>query len=635
MARSALARDAADAEAQRLLGYSLLYQGRFAEARAPLEAALAAGARRGVAYRLGHCCLALGDFAGAERALREELAAHPDMAEAHNTLGVALANQSRHEAALAAFRAAAALAPESAEANNNLANALSELERHEEALPYLHNVVRSHPRLAEAHYNLATVLQTLKRHEEAIGALQSALRLAPRMSYALGYLVWNALAVCRWDTLEEDVAALRAQVREEGIAAEPFGFLAVSPSPAEQLACARAHARERFLAATAGPRPARAKPRPLRLAYLSADYREHATGYVMAGLFEQHERASFEVLGISYGADDGSPMRRRLERAFDRFVDVRGRSDEQVARLLAELEVDIAVDLKGYTTGGRPGILASRPAPVQVSYMGFPATMGVDFIDYLIADRCVIPPQERACYAEKIVYMPACYWVNDATRRIGAPPAGRAAAGLPERGFVFCCFNHNYKITPPVFAVWMRLLREVAGSVLWLLEDTAAARRGLERAAREAAIDPSRLVFAPRAAHAEHLARHRLADLFLDTLPYNAHTTASDALWAGLPVLTCPGSAFVGRVAASMLHATGLPELVTRDADEYERLAAALAREPQRLAALRAKLDANRLTTPFFDTALFARGMESAYRTMWELCRRGEAPRSFAVGEAP
>jgi protein O-GlcNAc transferase len=354
-----------------------------------------------------------------------------------------------------------------------------------------------------------------------------------------------------------------------------------------------------------------------------------------AGLFELHDRSGFEVVAVSYGEDDGSPMRRRLEHAFERFLDVRARSDAQAAALLREMEIDIAVDLKGFTAGARPGILAQRPAPLQASYLGFPGTLGVPFIDYLIADRIVVPESEQACYAEKLVYLPECYQVNDASRAVAERTPAREEAGLPARGLVFCCFNNNYKILPETFACWMRLLREVPGSVLWLLKDSDAARANLEREARDAGIDPARLVFAARLPHAEHLARHRLADLFLDTLPYNAHTTASDALWAGLPVLTCTGTSFAGRVAASLLHAVGLPELVTRTRTDYEQLALALARDPQRLESLKEKLERNRKTAVLFDTARFARALETAYRTMWQRWCRGEPARSFAVERTP
>jgi protein O-GlcNAc transferase len=299
--------------------------------------------------------------------------------------------------------------------------------------------------------------------------------------------------------------------------------------------------------------------------------------------------------------------------------------------LLNELHIDIAIDLKGYTQDARSGILAHRPAPIQVSYLGYPGTMGADFIDYVIADKTVLPFDQQPFYAEKIVHLPDCYQVNDSRREIAARTPTRREAGLPHEGFVFCCFNNNYKITPPVFDVWMRLLGTVAGSVLWLLQDNSDAKENLCKEAAVRGIDPARLVFAGRLEHEEYLARYRLADLFVDTLPYNAHTTAGDALWAGLPLLTCGGASFVGRVATSLLYAAGLPELATRDLGEYEALALRLATDAPLLRGLRHRLAQNRATCPLFDTDRFRRQIESAYTTMWELQQRGESPRSFSV----
>jgi protein O-GlcNAc transferase len=637
LARAALAAVPQDGEALYLLGSSLLFQERFGEALAPLTEAQRRFARRGVGHRLGYCHLALGEFPRAEVLLRAEVEAHPDLVDAWNALGVALVNQSRLPAALAAFQEAARRDPGSAEAQNNVANVLGDLGRHQEALPYVRRAVEINPQLAESHHNLGTLLHRLKRYEEAADALEQALRLAPRMTHTLSLLARNELQACRWQRLPARIEALRAQVRE-GELVEPFTLIAVSDSAGEQRRCA-----ERHIAATLPARPAplwrgeRYRHDRIRLAYLSADYHEHATAYLAAGLFELHDRARFEVIGVSWGPDDGGRMRRRLERAFDRFVDVRERGDEEVARMLRALEVDIAVDLKGHTSGARPGILASRPAPVQASYLGYPGTMGASFIDYLIADRLVVPEEERRHYAEQVVYLPGCYQVNDSQREIAARAPTRAEAGLPEAGFVFCCFNNNYKILPEVFGLWMRVLRQVPGSVLWLLQDNPAAVRNLREAARAAGVDPDRLVFAGRVPSAEHLARQRLADLFLDTLPCNAHTTASDALWAGLPLLTCMGTTFAGRVAGSLLTAVGLPELATRDLPAYEAMALDLARDPARLRALRAKLAGpagGHARLPLFDTDRFRRGLEAAYAAMWDQAQRGEPAAGFAVDAA-
>jgi protein O-GlcNAc transferase len=634
LARAALAVTPQDGEALYLLGSSLLFQERFGEALAPLTEAQRRLARRGVRHRVGYCHLALGDFPRAEALLRAEVEAHPDLVDAWNALGVALVNQSRLPAALAAFQEAARRDPGSAAAHNNVANVLGDLGRHQEALPHLQRAVQSNPQLADSHHNLGMLLQRLKRHEEAADALEQALKLAPRMTYTLSYLAWNELAACRWQRLPARIEALRAQVRE-GALVEPFTLVAVSESAEEQKLCAERHVAA-MLPARGGPfwRGERYRHERIRLAYLSADYHEHATAYLAAGLFERHDRARFEVIGVSWGPDDGGPMRRRLARAFDRFIDVRERADEEVARMLRALEVDIAVDLKGHTTGARPGILAYRPAPLQASYLGYPGTMGASFIDYLIADRLVVPEAERRHYAEQVVYLPGSYQVNDSQREIAARAPSRAEAGLPEAGFVFCCFNNNYKIQPQMFGVWMRVLRAVPGSVLWLLQDNPAAETNLREAARAGGVDPARLLFAGRVPPAEHLARQWLADLFLDTLPCNAHTTASDALWGGLPLLTCVGTTFAGRVAGSLLAAAGLPELATRDLPAYEAMALALARDPARLGALRAKLAGpagERARLPLFDTERFRRGLEAAYTAMWDRAQRGEPAAGFAV----
>jgi len=619
-------------ESLRARAEGLLDEARYGEAVAPLQALLERAPSRGIGHRLGYCHLALGDFAEAERVLRREVEAYPDLVNAHNALGVALVNQSKREQALEVFRMAAALDPQSVEAYNNIGNALSELERDEEAIPYFRRVIELKPEQAEAHHNLGLAYHRLRRHEEAIACFEEALRLAPAMTYTLGNLVRNEIAICRWAEIARHLGALRGKLAAPGAVEEPFTVVVVSASPQEQRRCAESYIRDKI---PRRPAPLAAAPRVfggrIRLAYLSADFHEHATSYLIAGLLERHDRSNFEVTGISFGPDDRSPTRRRVQQACDRFFDVRPLDDAGAARRVFELGTDIAIDLKGYTKNARPGILAWRPAPLQVSFLGYPGTMGADFIDYLVADGFVVPEDQHAFYSEKVVSLPDSYQVTDDRRRDAESPPTRSQAGLPPHGFVFCCFNNNFKITPAVFDVWMRLLGRLPGSVLWLLEDNPAARRNLCDESRRRGIDPSRLVFAPRAPQAEHLARQRLADLFLDTLPYNAHTTASDALWAGLPVVTCAGRTFAGRVAGSLLRAVGLPELVTESLQDYEALAAKLAADPQSLSSLKERLAVNRKTAPLFDTDRFRRHIESAYATMWEIRQRGEQPRPFTV----
>jgi protein O-GlcNAc transferase len=635
IARAALAREADDPEALHLLGSTLLFEGRHAEARAPLAAAAPRIARRGAHFRLGYCLLALGDLPGAEAALRRECAAYPESADARNVLGVALINQSLRDDALAAFLAALRIDPDHVEANNNAGNLLTALGRREEAVLHFQRALQKNPGLAHGHLNLGLLLQSLHRYDEAIASFRRAMDLAPRLDYALGSLVWCELLTYGWPQVADDIATLRKQVREGKALCAPFTLVAASDSPAEQRACAERHAGE--LIKSKPPSlwhgPTRRRDR-ITLAYVSGDFHEHATTKLAARLFELHDRERFEIIGVSYGRDDGSPARRRVQQSFDRFVDVRALDDAAAARQLLQLDVDIAIDLKGHTPDARPGILAHRAAPLQVSYLGYPGTSGAPFIDYVIADAAVIPAGEECFFSEQVVRLPDSYQVNDATRAIAERVPSRREAGLPDPGFVFCAFNNSYKITPAFFEVWMRLLQHLPGSVLWLLDDNPAARSNLLQSARARGIDPARLVFAARVDHAEHLARHRLADLFLDNLPCNAHTTASDALWAGLPLLTCRGTTFAGRVAASLLQAVGLPELIADDLARYEQLALELARNAQVLAGYRERLARNRLTQPLFDTERFRRHIEQAYLRMWDLHQRGEPPRGFDVAPA-
>jgi protein O-GlcNAc transferase len=375
--------------------------------------------------------------------------------------------------------------------------------------------------------------------------------------------------------------------------------------------------------------PPRAGAR-IRLGYLSGKFHTHPGASLIAGLIEHHDRRRFEVIGYGFDEDDGSAMRRRLVRAFDRFVDISEMPDRDAADLIHADAIDVLVDLHGWTPDGRAKILAYRPAPIQLNYLGYPGTMDADFIDYIIVDPFVVPLDQQPFFSERLVHLPDCFQCNDDKREIAECTPLRGECGLPETGFVFCCFNNNYKITPFFFDIWMRLLRAVPESVLWLYEANPLVKANLAREAEARGIAPERLVFASRLPQAEHLARHRLADLFLDTLPYNAHTTASDALWAGLPVLTCVGNTFAGRVAGSLLQVVGLPELVTTSLEDYEALALRLARDTGLLSALRTRLMENRQIR-LFDTARYTRNLEAAFGRMHEIRKVGRPPTAFSV----
>ena len=478
------------------------------------------------------------------------------------------------------------------------------------------------------------MLKRLGHYEEAAEAYRRERQLDAGNASTLLELTMIERQLCDWRSTEGREAEIIDRVRR-GAVVSPMSFLCISTSSADQLRCAQNYfAQNRFPTRARVPRQERAPDGKIRIAYLSFDFREHATAYLLAELLERHDRSKFDIAAVSFGPDDESPMRRRLIAAVDHFVDVRHYSDAAAARLIAEMSVDIAVDLNGLTGDNRHNILAHRPAPVQVNYLGYPGTMGAKFIDYIIVDPSAVPPGEQRFFSERLVYLPDCYQVNDTRRAIAEQTPSRAECALPERGFVFACFNNNYKITPILFDVWCRLLRAVPDSVLWLLKDNSWAAANLRREAQARGVSPDRLVFAPRIKLPEHLARHRLADLSLDTLPVNAHTTASDALWAGLPVITCAGETFVSRVAGSLLHAVGLPELVTRTLADYESLALQLATEPSALADFRAWLARNLPAAPLFDLERYRRFIEAAYQQMAERHRRGEQPIGFTATPA-
>ena len=586
-----------------------------------------------------HCYLGMiacqhGRFAeGAERA-RQALAHDPHHARAHMLLGRALAALGQAGEALASFDRAIALVPDIARAHGHRADLLAELGRNAEAVESYDRALALAPDVVEDWFNRGGALTAVGRYEEAIASFKRAAALNPELAGAdvlRAPLFLSKLRICDWANYQDDAAQLLAMIRAGQPLSVPFAALLLPCMLTDQLQSARRYVQDH---------PA---PPPLwrgeifshdriRVAYLSADFREHATSHLAAGLFEQHDRARFEVTALSFGEDDGSAIRGRVVAAFERFVDVRHHSDQEIAELMRQHEIDIAVDLMGFTKDHRLGVLARRPAPIQVNYLGYPGTMGTGFHDYIIADGTVIPAEHEAYYAERVVRLPSSYQVNDEKRPIAATTSSRRDCGLPDDAFVFCCFNNTQKLNPDIFDIWMRVLRAVDGSVLWLLEGSATSSANLRAAAEQRGVSAERLIFATKTILPEHLARQRWADLFLDTLPYNAHTTASDALWAGLPMLTQIGETFAGRVAASLLLNVNLPELITTVPDDYERRAIELAQNPEALAVIRRKLAANR-TAPLFDTALFTRRIESAYAVMYRRYRSGLAPEAITLAE--
>jgi predicted O-linked N-acetylglucosamine transferase (SPINDLY family) len=550
---------------------------------------------------------------------------------AHKDRGVALQRLRRFEEALACYELALECDPDLAAAHSNRGSVLRELKRYDAALESFARAIRIQPDFADAYNNRGNALLELESFEEAMRDYEKAMSLSPRFAGLFGLWFHARMWLCDWEGFGTHQAELIARIlRSEPTS--PFPVLAATDSPALQRRAAENWVQARHPPdASLGPIPHRDHPGRIRVGYYSADYHHHATAYLIAELIELHDRSRFEIVGFSFGPPRLDTMRTRLTRAFDEFREVGQDSDLDIARRSRELGIDIAVDLKGFTQAERAGIFASRAAPVQISYLGFPGSLGAPYFDYLVADRVLIPEELREQYPERIIYLPDSYQVNDRQRPIADRIYAREELGLPSSGFVYACFNANYKITPGTFDVWMRILLRTPGSVLWLLQDSVAAARNLRGEAERRGVDGGRLRFANRLPLADHLARQRAADLFLDTYPYTAHTTASDALWAGVPLITCLGETFAGRVAASLLAAVGLPELVTTTAAGFEQLAVELATDATRLASLRARLERNRARAPLFDTPRFVRHLESAYLEVHERCRQGELPRDTFV----
>jgi len=563
-------------------------------------------------------------LADAERALASG-AGHPG---AWRDLGDALVALDRREEAIACYDKALALAPDRA----------GVWRRRQAAIRSLANKdgfedVAARPRDADSWTMRAGALWLAGHITEAAEASERALSFDHSHPAAARMAIQCRLHACDWRRREEDKKRLEAAVRAGTFGLGMMDHRNLCDSEEELRLGAELVARNLPLFPEPLWRGERYRHDKIRIAYLSSDFRTHVVASVIVGCFEHHDRTRFETIGVSLGPEDGSDMRRRIEAAFDHFIDGRPLTDAEIAERLRALEVDIAVDLNGYTGGTRTAVLARRPAPVQVNYLGYAGTMAVPFMDYIVADRVVIPEAHRVHYSEQIVYLPHTYIPTDSRRPVASNTPTRIEAGLPQNGFVFACQNAAHKVGPEMFGVWMRLLHGIERSVLWFRATNDTAVANLRREAQNRGISPERLLFAQHAPRWEdHLARLRLANLFLDTLPYNAHATACDALWEGLPVLTCLGNSWPGRVAASVLYAIGLPELITHSLGDYEALALELANDPGRLAQIRSKLLRNRQSEPLFDTARFTCHLEAAYRTMWERQQAGLPPASFAVG---
>ncbi|MFK5977673.1 MAG: tetratricopeptide repeat protein [Rhizobiaceae bacterium] len=574
-------------------------------------------------------------IAGYRRILRHV----PDNAASHHNLGVSYESLGQYAEAIMAYKNSYKYDPASFESCSNLGGLLHKLHQSDKAILMLEKAIEINPGFADAHHNLGCTLSSLGRLEEAIQSHRKALACQPDFPITKFELCGLRRMICDWPGLETENAACLQEIYDRSIKVSPFRMLPMSSNPLQQLRFNRLYAGDQKVADASIYHDyplldLDRDDRKVRIGYLSSDFNQHAVSVLIAELLERHDRDRFEIFGFCYSKDDGSETRARVVSAFDKFVPVLGMSDYEAANCIREEAIDILVDLKGYTRDARTRILAHHPAPIQVNFLGYPSTMGADFIDYIIGDPQVTPMHHQPHYDEAIVQLSQCYMPNDTKRKISQQTQSRKAHGLPEEGFVFCSFNNSYKITEELFSIWMGLLKQLEGSVLWLFEANPLCKANLQREALALGIGPERLVFAPKLPKLEdHLARYRLADLFLDSTPYNAHTTASDALWSGLPVLSCAGDTFASRVAGSLLCAIELPELAVNSLEEYEAMALKLAKDASLLKELRRRLEANRLSTPLFDIVSYTQDIEAAYLEMVRIHREGLAPSAFSVGD--
>jgi len=602
---------------------------------------------------IGICLEKLNDLDGAIKNYNLAINNRPNFAEAHNNIGVVfqklrnfdqailqykkaityknlyldayvnLANlfkeTKQFEEAIKNYDLAINLNPKLAEVYNNKGNALKEIRKFEEAIKNYDLAINLNPNFAEAYFNTATALQDIKNFEKAVLYFEKALLLDKEIPFCKGYLLHAKMLCCNWSGLNELYKEIYNDVEKNRYSATPFGYQAICDDESNLQKCAQLYSSKRFPEIKNNLFSKKvSKNKKIKIGYLCGEFREQATSILMTEVWEKHNKEDFEIIAFDSGWDDKSLRRNRIINAFDKFIEISKVSDLEAAKIIYKEQIDILINLNGFFGSGRPVVFSYRPAGIQINYLGFPGTIGSKYIDYILCDQTVVPPESKKFYNEKIIYLPDSYQANDTKRNISDKKFLREELSLPKESFVFCCFNNNYKITPNMFDVWARLLKKIDNSVLWLIDGNSEATENLKKEAKIRNIDVSRLIFAKRMKLEDHLARHKNADLFLDTLPYNAHTTASDSLWAGLPVLTCLGKAFPGRVAASLLKSLDLPELITYSENEYISKAEELALNPEKLTLIKNKLDTNKFSQPLFNTELFCRNLESAFKIIFE-----------------
>ena len=620
------------AEAYYNMGIAHQKQGNLEEAIEAYNKALSIKPDYADAYNImGNVLKGQNKLEEAIEAYNKALVIKPDYADAYYNMGIAFKDQSKLEKAIEAFSKALSIKPDFAEAYYNMGIVLQDQGKLEEAIKAYKKAIVIKPDYAEAYYNMGIVLQDQKKQEESIKAYSKALAIKPDYEAARTAKLHQQALICNWESIEKDVNLIpKLGTSEKHV--PPFTLLSLEDAPDRHLIRSEIYAKASYPQKVLPPkaRPSK-RPKRIRIGYFSTDFKEHPVAYLIAKVLEQHNRDQFEVFGYSIYGSSSCIMRQRLKKSFDSFTDVQSMSDRDIALQARQDKIDIAIDLNGYTQNARTGIFAYRAAPIQINYLGYPGSMGTDFIDYIVADRFLIPVENQKYFNEKPLYLPNTYMPNDDSRGFSQKPMNRSDMGLPDDAFVFCCFNNNYKISPTEFNIWMRLLTKVENSVLWLRESNQFSIVNMKNEAQKRKVDPMRLVFADKVPMDEHLARQRLADLFVDTFAFNAHTTATEALWAGLPVVTKAGQGFAARVAGSILNAVGLPELVTETEQDYEALILELATNPTKLAIIKKKLATNRLTQPLFNTEQYTKHLEKGYQQAYQKYFNGDTPDTIMV----
>ena len=561
----------------------------------------------------------LGEHQKAKTRYEKAIQIQPSYLMALNNLGNLLKELGEYQNAKNCYEKTIQIQPSHVAAINNLGNVLGKLEEYKKAISCYDEAIKINPNYFLAHNNKGVILQKLRKFNESLKSYNSAFKINPNYNFLLGKVLYLKSCICDWEYFDENLNSLKDKLNNNLASSSPFSVTTLYDLPELQKKTADIWVKNTYSNKNKlGPISKYQTNKKIRIGYFSADFHDHATSLLIAHMLELHDKSKFELFGFSFGPDKKDEIRKRVSSSFDHFIDVRLKSDEDISKLSRSFKIDIAIDLKGFTTDDRFGIFLNRCAPIQVSYLGYPGTSGTNSIDYIIADKILIPKENQKFFSEKIIYLPNTYQPNDFTKKISKKIFKREEVGLPKDSFVFCCFCQNYKITPNIFDIWMKVLKKIEGSVLWLIKDSNEGVKNLKKEAEKRGVNPDKIIFAENMPISEHLARHKMADLFIDTFPCNAHTTCSDALWSGLPVITLMGQSFASRVSGSLLNAVDLNELITTTEKDYEDLIINVAKDSKKLKIIKNKLKNNRITQPLFNTKIYTNKIESAYKKIYE-----------------